>query len=188
MYTNVGCIRDFLKQDLALEFCRNQNKHISILTEIYINHDQIHYIRNNWLDSFIFSPGDNHTEELSVMLHPGLKGVTEVDTDPKRRFAFFRLTRKLRARGHFFEELKSYMENANKENKNKIILGDFDCIMDKTDSYGGNKTQRIHTCCFNFTLSKLIILDNGSRIYEEWKTQIPLSSPTTIDSLAQNPE
>ena len=80
------------------------------------------------------------------------------------------------------------MENANKENKNKIILGDFDSIMDKTDSYGGNKTQRIHTCCFSFALSKLIILDNGSRIYEEWKTQIPLTSPTTIDSLAQNPE
>ena len=132
MYANVGCIRDFLKQDLALEFYRNQNKHISILTDIYINHDQIHHIRNNWLASFIFSPWDNHTEELPVLLHPDLKGVTEVDTDPKRRFAFFKFTRKLRARGHFFEELKSYMENANKENKNKIILGDFDSIMDKT--------------------------------------------------------
>ena len=30
------------------------------------------------------------------------------------------------------------MENKNEENKNKIILGDFNCTMDKMDRYGGN--------------------------------------------------
>ena len=29
-------------QDLALEFCRKQNKAISILTEIHVKHDQVH--------------------------------------------------------------------------------------------------------------------------------------------------
>ena len=32
-------------------------KWISILTETYINHDQIHHTRNNWLSPILFSPG-----------------------------------------------------------------------------------------------------------------------------------
>ena len=40
IYANVGCIRNPLKQDLVLEFCRKQNKHTSILTETHINHDK----------------------------------------------------------------------------------------------------------------------------------------------------
>ena len=48
IYDHFGSIRDPLKQDVAHEFCRNQNKVInSILTETHINHDQIHHIRNN---------------------------------------------------------------------------------------------------------------------------------------------
>ena len=37
IYTNVGSIRDPLEQDLALEFCRKQNKYISILTQNLIS-------------------------------------------------------------------------------------------------------------------------------------------------------
>ena len=48
---------NWIKELLALEFCRNQNKVISILTETHINHDQIHQIRNNWLGSNFFSLG-----------------------------------------------------------------------------------------------------------------------------------
>ena len=33
------------------------------------------------------------------------------------------------------------MENKNEGNKNKMILGDFNCTMDKMDRDGGNKTQ-----------------------------------------------
>ena len=40
---NYGDVRDPLKQDLALHFCRNQNKGISILTETYTNLNQIPY-------------------------------------------------------------------------------------------------------------------------------------------------
>ena len=47
-------------QDLALEFCRKQNKDISLLTEIHVKHDQIHHIRNNWLGSIFFCPGDKN--------------------------------------------------------------------------------------------------------------------------------
>ena len=61
IYANAAGFKDPLKKDLVLEFCKNQNKDFSILTETRINHDQIHYIRNNWLCPIFFSPGDSHT-------------------------------------------------------------------------------------------------------------------------------
>ena len=83
IYSNVGSIRDHLKQDLALDFYRKQNKYISILTETHIKHDQILHIKNNWLGPIFLSPGSSHTKGFIDQLHPGLEGVTEVDTDPK---------------------------------------------------------------------------------------------------------
>ena len=71
------------------------------------------------------------------------------------------------------------MENKNQGNKNKIILGDFNCTMDKMNRYGGNKTQRLHRCCSNYAL----IVDNGLGIYGEGRTQIPLSLPAILGSL-----
>ena len=86
---HVGGIRDPLKQDLTHEFCRNQNKVISILTETHISHDQIHHKRNIcWAPSF-FSPGDSHPKVLLVLIHLGLEDITEVDTDPKEDFVSF---------------------------------------------------------------------------------------------------
>ena len=35
------------------------------------------------------------------------------------------------------------MENKNEGNENKIILGDFNCTIDKMDRYGGNKIQTL---------------------------------------------
>ena len=72
------------------------------------------------------------------------------------------------------------MENKTEGNENKIILGDFNCIMDKMDRYGGNKTQRLYRCCSSYAL----IVDNGLRIHGEGRTQIPLSSPAMIGPLA----
>ena len=86
LYANVGGIRDPLKQDLALEFCRKQNKYISILSETHNKHDQILRIRNNWLGPIFLSPGSSHAKGLIAQLHPGLEGATEVDTDPKGKF------------------------------------------------------------------------------------------------------
>ena len=60
MYDHIGDIRGPLKQDLALEFYRNQNKVISILTKTHINNDQTHQKGNNWLGSNFFSLGDSH--------------------------------------------------------------------------------------------------------------------------------
>ena len=65
---------------------------VSILTETHISLDQIHHIRNNRLGAIFFSPGDSHTKGLLVLLHLGLEGVTEVDTDPKRKFVSFKAT------------------------------------------------------------------------------------------------
>ena len=92
IYDNFGGIRDPLKHNLALQLCRNRNEDVSILTETHIKLDQIHHIRNNWLGTIFFSPGDSHTKGLLVLLHLGLKGVTEVDTDPERRFVSFKVT------------------------------------------------------------------------------------------------
>ena len=50
------------------------------------------------------------------------------------------------------------MENKNEGSENKIIPGDFNCIMDKMERDSRNKTlYRFH---FNYALSKLIV-DNG---------------------------
>ena len=92
IYANVVGFKDPLKQDLALEFSRNENKDFSILTETHINNYQIHYIGNNWLRPFIFTLGDSHTKGLLVLLYLSLEGVTKVDTDPKRGFVSFKVT------------------------------------------------------------------------------------------------
>ena len=92
IYANVDGFKDSLKHDLALQVCENQSKDFSILTETYINHDQIRHIRNNWLGTIFFSLGDSQIKGLLVLFHPGLKGVSEVDTDPKRRFVSFKIT------------------------------------------------------------------------------------------------
>ena len=49
-------------------------------------------------------------------------------------------------RGCFFEGLKNYMEYKNEGNENKIILGDFNCTMNKMDRGGENKTQILYRC------------------------------------------
>ena len=84
------------------------------------------------------------------------------------------------------------MKNKNEGNDYKIIPGDFNCTMDKMDRDGGKKkkkkkrrkTQRAYRCCSIYALSKLIV-DNGLEVYEERRTQIPLSSPATIRPLAR---
>ena len=78
-----------------LSFAEKENKDISILTETHINHDRIYHqihIRNNWLGPIFFSPGDSHTKGLLVLLHPGLDGIAEVDTNPKGGFVSFKVT------------------------------------------------------------------------------------------------
>ena len=45
--------------------------------------------------------------------------------------------------GRFFEGPQNYMKNENEGNENKIILGDFNCTIDKMDVDGENKTQRL---------------------------------------------
>ena len=64
----------------------------SIFTETHINHDQKQHRRNKWLGPFFFSPEDSHINRLLALLHPGLEGVIEVDTGPKRRFVSFKVT------------------------------------------------------------------------------------------------
>ena len=45
------------------------------------------------------------------------------------------------------------MENKNRGNKNKIILGDFNCTMDKIEWDGGNKKQTLQILFFYVSLS-----------------------------------
>ena len=110
---------------------------------------------------------------MLFLLHLGLEGVIEVDTDPRKRFLSFKVTmgfsvcapseystREQLARGRFFEGLQKYMQNKNEGNENKIMLGDLNCTMDKIDRDGENKTQILYRCCSNYALSKPIV-DNG---------------------------
>ena len=90
IYDHVGAVRDPLKQDLALEFCWNQNKIITLLNETHINHHQIHHKKIiDWVPSF--SSGD-HTKWMLFVLFLCLEGITEVDTDPKGRSVSFKIT------------------------------------------------------------------------------------------------
>ena len=74
------------KRNLALQFCRNRNKDVIILTETHFNLGEIHHIRSNWLGAIFFSTGDSYTKGLLVLLHLDLEAVAEVDTDTKGRF------------------------------------------------------------------------------------------------------
>ena len=47
------------------------------------------------------------------------------------------------------------MENKNEGNENKLILGDLNYTMNKTEKDGRNKT--LYRCRFNYTLPKLIV-------------------------------
>ena len=49
------------------------------------------------------------------------------------------------------------MENKFQGNENKIIIGDFNCTLDKMDRDEGNKKQKCYRCHSNFALSKLIM-------------------------------
>ena len=113
---------------------------------------------------------------MLFLLHLGLEGVNEADTNPKERFVSFKVTssnksfsvcapsgysnREQLARMRFFEGLQNYMQNKNEENENKIMLGHLNYATDKIGRDGKNKTQRFYRCCSNYALSKRI-MDNG---------------------------
>ena len=42
--------------------------------------------------TIVFSPGYIHTKGVLFLLHLSLEGVTDVDTDPKRRIVSFKVT------------------------------------------------------------------------------------------------
>ena len=85
-------------------------------------------------------------------------------------------TREQLARGHFFEGTQNYIQNKNKENESKIMLGDLTCTMDKVDRDGENKAQRLYRCCSSYALYKLIV-DN--RLEDLWKRENPDSPEFT---------
>ena len=113
------------------------------LTETHINLGQIHHIGNNWLGAIFFSSGDSHTKGVLVLLHLGLERVTEVDNDPKGKFVFFKVTpsndRVLCVYAPSGHSTKNYMKNKNEGNENKMILGHFNCTMNKMERDGRNK-------------------------------------------------
>ena len=76
------------------------------------------------------------------------------------------------------------MENKNKGHENKMILEDFNCTLEKMERDGDHKTLRL------IDAVPIVPCQNSSwimslRIYGEERTQIPITSPTTIGSLAR---
>ena len=174
LYANVGRIRDPVKQETALEFCKSQNKDIYILAETHIGNEQIHQIKNNWLGPILISPGHTFSKGILILLHPGFPDVTEVDSDPNGRFISFKVApsddrvlcvyapsghsnREQLIRKRFFEELSNYIDNKFKGNKNKIIMGDFNCTLNQMDRDERNQTQKRYRCHSTFALAKLIM-------------------------------
>ena len=78
------------------------------------------------------------------------------------------------------------MQSKSEGNENKIMLGDLNCIMDKVDWDGENKTQRLYRCCYNYALSKPIV-DNG--LEDLWRRENPDSTEFTCydRSFAKDP-
>ena len=78
------------------------------------------------------------------------------------------------------------MQNKNEGSENKIMLGDLNCSMDKTDRDGENKRQILYRCCSNYALSKLIV-DNG--LEDLWRGENPDSLEFTCydRSFAKDP-
>ena len=140
---------------------------------------------------------------MLVLLHLGIEGVNEVDTDQKRRFESFKVTpsndrvlcvyapsghnaEKQLDKWHFFQGQQNYMENKFEENENKIILGDFNHNMDKVERDYGNRAQE------TYSVFPIMSCQNSSwiislRIYAKGRALFSLTSTTTIDSPAQYP-
>ena len=89
------------------------------------------------------------------------------------------------ARGHLFEGLQNDVENKSEGNENRLVLGDFNHILNKMDRDGENKTQRLYWCGFNYALSKLMV-DNGIVDLRRRETRYLWVSPTTIDPKVQD--
>ena len=189
IYDHVDAIRDPLKQDLALEFCKKQNKVTSILTQTHIKHDRIRHIKNNWLSPNFFSPGEFTQKEcffyficvLKVSLRLILiqrEGLFPLRLIPLTIESSVHLpsgysTRAQLARG----------ENKNVGNGNEITLGDLLLWIKLT---GIVKIKHKNFICGIPVMpcqnSSWIM---GLGIYGEWRAQIPLSSPVTIGPLAR---
>ena len=68
------------------------------------------------------------------------------------------------------------MKNKCEKNEKNIYLVTLVILMDKMDRGGENKEQRLHRCCSNYAVSKLII-DNG--LDDLWRRENPDSSEFT---------
>ena len=176
LYANVGSIRDSVKQEIAIEFCKSQNKDICMLAETHTGDEQIHQIKNNWLGPVLISPRDTFSKGILLLLHPGFPDVTEIDSDPNGRFTSFKVApsddrvlcvyvpsghsnREQLIRRRFFE-LLNYINNKFKGNENKTIMEDFNCTLSQMDRGERNKTQKRYRCHSNLALS-ILIMENG---------------------------
>ena len=133
----------------------------------------------------VFCPGDSHTKGLLVLLHPVIKGITEIDTELIRKGGLYPLrlilSREFSALmplqgiaignswlgGISLKDCKNIWKIKMREMKKKIIFGDFNCIMDKINRYGRNKTRTLCRCCSNY----VIIVDNGLK--DLWRRDKP---------------
>ena len=95
---------------------------------------------------------------MLFLLHPSLEGVTEVDTDPKGRSVSFKGTtsndislfvplqgiapENCWLGGTFLKDYKIICKIKMREMKKKIMLGDFNCAIDKIDRDGEKKNTK----------------------------------------------
>ena len=74
------------------------------------------------------------------------------------------------------------MLNKNEGNENKIMLGVLNCIMDKTDRVGENKTQRLYRCCSNHAFSREFICYDRSFAKDQYRPSILIFGKGPIEA------
>ena len=199
LYAKVGGIRNPVKQEITLEFCRSQNKDICILGETHIGHEQIHQIRNNWLGPIFFAPGETFSKGMVICFTKALM-ISWMLTQIQKRglcpskfvplmteFFVSMLLQVIVTENNWLGDasLKVY-KLIWKAKLSEMETRDFNCTLDKTDRDEGNKTQIRYRCHSNLPcLNSSRIM--GWRICGEGRTQISLSSPNTIGPPAQDP-
>ena len=147
------------------------------------------------MGAIFFSPGDSHTKGLLVLLCLGLEDFTEVDTDPKKGLCPLRLLSQMKKLSLFMPLQAVAPENSClggvslKDNK---IIWKIKMREVKTKQYLETlivlwiKWRGMLEIKHLIDVDSIVACQDSSWVYGEGRTKIALSSPATIDFLAQD--
>ena len=84
---------NFAETKKSHQYFNHDHDETHIMTMIKLISTMIKHTKiKKLIGPIFFFPGDSHTKGMLFLLHLGLEGITEVDTDPKGRFVSFKVT------------------------------------------------------------------------------------------------